>query len=113
MASAFQNVVNMARAMGAPPWPLHADGSETNNDPLNTYGPSLTLGGYGETPLQMATGASVLAAQGILHQPFAIARIDQNGKTIYAAPGPVGSRCSTRASPTSWPRSCRTTTTAP
>jgi membrane peptidoglycan carboxypeptidase len=78
-----QSVVNTARAMGAPPWTMHADGSETNDDPLNTYGPSLTLGGYGETPLQMATGASVLAAQGVLHQPFAIGRIDQNGKTIY------------------------------
>jgi membrane peptidoglycan carboxypeptidase len=77
------NVVALARAMGAPPWLLHADGSETNNDPLNTYGPSLTLGGYGETPLQMATGASVLAAGGVLHQPFAIARVDQAGKTIF------------------------------
>ena len=78
-----QNVVNMARTMGAPPWSLHADGSETNDDPLNGYGPSLTLGGYGETPLQMATGVSVLAAQGVLHQPFAIKGIDQYGKTIY------------------------------
>ena len=78
-----QNVVTMARAMGAPPWHLNADGTETNDDPLNTYGPSLTLGGYGETPLQMATGASVLAANGVLHQPFAVARVDQAGKTIY------------------------------
>jgi penicillin-binding protein 1A len=78
-----QNVVNTARLMGAPPWQLHADGSETNDDPLNSFGPSLTLGGYGETPLQMATGASVLAAQGVLHQPFAIAKIDQFGKNIY------------------------------
>src|SRR5260221_2470483 len=78
-----QNVVSMARAMGAPPWQLHADGTETNDDPLNTFGPSLTLGGYGETPLQMATGASVLAAQGVLHQPFAITRIDSGDKTIY------------------------------
>jgi len=79
-----QNVVTMARNMGAPPWTQHADGSFTNDDPLNTYGPSLTLGGYGETPLQMATGASVLAAQGVLHQPFAIQSIVQEGKSIYA-----------------------------
>ena len=78
-----QSVVNTARAMGAPPWTQHADGSYTNDDPLNSYGPSLTLGGYGETPLQMATGASVLAAQGVLHQPFAIQSIQQVGKTIY------------------------------
>src|SRR4029077_1834097 len=79
-----QNVVNMARNMGAPPWTQHADGSITNGDPLNSYGPSLTLGGYGETPLQMATGASVLAAQGVLHQPFAIQSIVRDRKTIYA-----------------------------
>ena len=78
-----QNVVALARSMGAPPWTLHADGTETSNDPLSSYGPSLTLGGYGETPLQMATGASVLAAQGTLHQPFAINRVDRAGKTIY------------------------------
>ena len=78
-----QNVVAMARAMGAPPWLLHADGTETYNDPSNSYGPSLTLGGYGETPLQMATGASVLAAGGVLHQPFAIARVERGGEAIY------------------------------
>lgn len=78
-----QNVVQMARNMGAPPWQLHADGSSTNSDALNTFGPSLTLGGYGETPLQMATAASVLGASGVLHQPFAIARVDKAGKTVY------------------------------
>ncbi len=78
-----QNVVTTARNMGAPPWTQHADGSYTNDDPLNSYGPSLTLGGYGETPLQMATGASVLAAQGVLHQPFAIQTVAKEGKTIY------------------------------
>ena len=77
------NVVAMARTMGAPPWQLHANGSETSNDPASSFGPSLTLGGYGETPLQMATGASVLAAKGVLHQTFAIARVEQNGKTVY------------------------------
>src|SRR4029077_6093349 len=59
-------VVDMARKMGAPPWMPHADAngnmSYTNNDPSQDFGPSLTLGGYGETPVQMATGASVLAA---------------------------------------------------
>src|SRR5579859_7650348 len=76
-------VVQMARTMGAPPWQLQPNGSYTADDPLNSFGPSLTLGGYGETPLQMAVGTSVLAAQGTLHEPFAIARIDQAGKTIY------------------------------
>lgn len=69
--------------MGAPPWTLHADGSYTNNDALAGYGPSLTLGGYGETPLQMAIGTSVLAAQGVLHEPFSVQSVVQSGKTIY------------------------------
>ena len=76
------DVVQMARTMGAPPW-QQANGSFTSNNDVNSFGPSLTLGGYGETPLQMATGASVLAAQGVLHQPFAIARVDQGQKTVY------------------------------
>ncbi len=76
-------VVDMARTMGAPPWQQQSNGSFTNDNPDSSFGPSLTLGGYGETPLQMATGASVLAAQGVLHQPFAITRIDQGGKTVF------------------------------
>lgn len=77
------NVVATARAMGAPPWTLHADGSYTNDDPIGGYGPSLTLGGYGETPLQMATGTSVLAAEGVLHDPFSVQSVEQQGKVIY------------------------------
>jgi membrane peptidoglycan carboxypeptidase len=81
------SVVGMARTMGAPPYQLHYDAqgnpNYTSDDPLNTYGPSLTLGGYGETPLQMATGASVLASQGILRQPYAIENISRNGTYFY------------------------------
>ncbi|HUZ86873.1 MAG TPA: transglycosylase domain-containing protein [Candidatus Baltobacterales bacterium] len=72
------DVAQMARTMGAPPWHC-ADPPAcqhfTDNDPLSSYGASLTLGGWGETPLQMATGASVLAAQGVLHQPTSLASI--------------------------------------
>lgn len=78
------SVVDMARLMGAPPWQQQPNGNFTNDDPLSSFGPSLTLGGYGETPLQMATGAAVLAAQGVLHEPFAISRIDRAGETIYS-----------------------------
>ena len=81
------NVVGMARLMGAPPYQLHYDANGnpayTTDDPLNTYGPSLTLGGYGETPLQMATGASVLAAQGVLRQPYAIDRVTRDGNLVF------------------------------
>src|SRR5437899_9479098 len=47
------DVVQVARSMGAGSWQQHAGGSFTNNDPTTDFGPSLTLGGYGETPLQM------------------------------------------------------------
>jgi membrane peptidoglycan carboxypeptidase len=81
------SVVNMARLMGAPPYQQHSDANGnpvyTTDDQLNTYGPSLTLGGYGETPLQMATGASVLATQGILRQPFVINVVTRDGALVY------------------------------
>src|SRR5947209_12933345 len=81
-------VVQMARNMGAPPYVPHGVDSNgypiyTNDDPLNVYGPSLTLGGYGETPLQMATGASVLATQGLLRQPFAISVVTKADELVY------------------------------
>ncbi len=83
------SVVQMARTMGAPPYQQHgADANGftvyTADDPLNTYGPSLTLGGYGETPLQMATGASVLAAQGVLRQPYAIEMVTKADRLVFA-----------------------------
>src|SRR5579864_2417308 len=81
------DVVQMARTMGAPPYQQRYDATGnpvfTTDDPLNTYGPSLTLGGYGETPLQMATGASVLATQGVLRQPFAVNVVAKDGNLVY------------------------------
>jgi membrane peptidoglycan carboxypeptidase len=83
------SVVDMARAMGAPPYQNHGTDANgfpiyTADDPNNTFGPSLTLGGYGETPLQMATGASVLATQGILRQPFSIDVVTKGDRLLYA-----------------------------
>jgi membrane peptidoglycan carboxypeptidase len=81
------SVVSMARQMGAPPYQQHYDASGnpyyTTDDPFNTYGASLTLGGYGETPLQMATAASVLATQGLLRHPYAIESISRNGTSFF------------------------------
>jgi len=82
------SVVQTARNMGAPPYQLHGTDANgfpiyTQDDPLNTFGPSLTLGGYPETPLQMATGASVLATQGLLRQPYAINLVTQGGYVLY------------------------------
>lgn len=83
------SVVLTARTMGAPPYQLHGYDSNgfplyTNDDPPNTFGPSLTLGGYGETPLQMAVGASVLATQGILRDPYAINLVAKGEHLVYA-----------------------------
>jgi membrane peptidoglycan carboxypeptidase len=82
------SVVQMARTMGAPPYQLHGTDANgfpiyTTDDALNTYGPSLTLGGYGETPLQMAIGASVLATQGLLRQPYAIDLVTKGDRLVY------------------------------
>ncbi len=90
-------VVQMARSMGAPPYQLHgydANGNPnyTTDDPLNTFGPSLTLGGYGETPLQMATGASVLATQGLLRRPYGINVITRGAQLVYMHEQDPGTR---------------------
>ena len=87
LAVGVSQVVSMARKMGAPPYQQHYDAKGnpiyTTNDKLNTFGPSLTLGGYGETPLQMATGASVLAAKGVLIPPFVINTVVKGGKVVF------------------------------
>jgi penicillin-binding protein 1A len=67
-------VVAQARRMGAPPYQRHGD-RYTTEDPASSFGPSLTVGGYGETPLQMATAASTLAAGGVLHRPSAVVTV--------------------------------------
>ena len=81
------NVVTMARTMGAPPWRCADPPGCTHfvdDEPLDAYGPSLTLGGYGETPLQMATGASVLAAGGLLRQIHSVVSItNPDGTSIF------------------------------
>jgi membrane peptidoglycan carboxypeptidase len=87
MAIGVDRVADMAKRMGAPPYKtlFAADGSitgYTNDNPSSSFTPSLTLGGYGETPLQMATGASVLGAQGLYHQPYGIASISASDGTL-------------------------------
>lgn len=103
------DVAQMARDMGAPPW--HCDNPPactqfTNDDPLSSYGASLTLGGWGETPLQMATGASVLAAQGILHPPTSLLSITTAaGKPVYKLDPNAGAKqVIDPGSPSSWSR---------
>jgi membrane peptidoglycan carboxypeptidase len=90
------SVVNMARAMGAPPYKLSYDAAGspvyTSDDPPNSFGPALTLGAYGETPLQMATGASVLATQGILRLPWVVNVVTGRDRLIYSHPVDPGQR---------------------
>jgi membrane peptidoglycan carboxypeptidase len=71
--------------MGAPPYLPRADGGYTANAPGGSFGPSLTLGGYPETPLQMATGAATLASGGVYHPPYGIAQVlDREGRVAFA-----------------------------
>jgi membrane peptidoglycan carboxypeptidase len=82
------SVVDAARALGAPPWVLHYDAAGnpvyTSDDPQNIFGASLTLGGYGETPLQMATATSVLAASGVLHPAHGVNVVTKGNHVLYA-----------------------------
>jgi membrane peptidoglycan carboxypeptidase len=82
------SVVDIARIMGAPPYQQRYDANGnpefTTDDANNTFGPSLTLGGYGETPLQMASAIAVLADKGMYHPPFAVYTVSKGGKVLYA-----------------------------
>jgi membrane peptidoglycan carboxypeptidase len=90
LGTGTSSVVRMARAMGAPPYEP-AKGSYTSQVPASSFGPSLTLGSYGETPLQMAVGASVLAAGGALHPARALlSAVDASGQRVYEVDGASG-----------------------
>ncbi len=87
MVDGVPAVAQLASDMGAPPYLQTANGTYTNSASPDSFGPSLTLGGYGETPLQMATGISVLAAQGVLHQNLGVLEIkDGSGKVLQGTP---------------------------
>lgn len=87
MVNGVANVARMAAAMGAPAYLQSSDGTYSNTASPDSFGPSLTLGGYGETPLQMATGASVLASGGVLRQPTGVLGItDLSGHPVGKTP---------------------------
>jgi membrane peptidoglycan carboxypeptidase len=97
LATGLPQVVGTARAMGAPPLRPHfaASGSikYTGDDSPDSFGPSLTLGGYGQTPLQMATGMSVLASGGVRRQPAALRSVSApDGTLIFKAKPARGSQ---------------------
>jgi membrane peptidoglycan carboxypeptidase len=93
LATGIPRVVETARALGAPPGMSHIDPAGTitftTDDPVTTFGPSLTLGGYGQTAQQMATGLGTLADGGVRHEAEAIVRLTAAGRAVpfRAAPG--------------------------
>ena len=74
MGTGVDRVVDVARRMGV----------ETLTQPASAYQPSLTLGGYEVPLIDMAAGASTLAAQGTYRHPQAILKImAHDGTTLY------------------------------
>ena len=83
MGTGVAAVVNAAAKLGAPPYQLQGTGY-TNNADANSFGPSLTLGGYAETPLQMAAGMATLAAGGVQRDPEAIVSVSSaTGQRLF------------------------------
>jgi membrane peptidoglycan carboxypeptidase len=73
MQVGIPTVVETARRMGA----------QSLNQPVDSYQPSLTLGGYEVPLLEMASGAATLASQGTWHRPQGILKVqDARGKTL-------------------------------
>jgi len=73
LGTGIDRVVDVARRMGV----------ETLTQPATSYQPSLTLGGYEVPLIDMASGASTLAAQGTYRHPQAILSIVAQGQTLY------------------------------
>jgi membrane peptidoglycan carboxypeptidase len=74
IGTGIPRVVDVARRMGL----------QSLNQPVANYQPSLTLGGYEVPLLEMASGASTLAAQGTYRHPLGILTIrSQEGSTVY------------------------------
>jgi len=72
LGTGLDKVVEVARRMGA------------TSLSRPSYGPSLTLGGYEVPLLEMAAGASTLAAQGTYHQPQRILKVvGHDGRILY------------------------------
>jgi membrane peptidoglycan carboxypeptidase len=73
LGTGTDHVVDVARRMGV----------ETLTQPATSYQPSLTLGGYEVPLIDMAAGASTLAAEGTYRHPQAILSIVARGQSLY------------------------------
>ena len=83
------NLVQYMRNLGVQPrlnGPNNPDGSPTyiTDAPLDSYGPSVALGGYPYTMLEHAEGLAVYADNGVYHSPEAIQTVtDARGNVLY------------------------------
>ena len=74
MGTGIDRVIDVARRMGV----------QALTQPSSAYQPSLTLGGYEVPLIDMAAGASTLAAQGTYRRPQAILQVvAHDGSTLY------------------------------
>ena len=97
LGTGVASVAMTARALGAPAfqgqYAPNGTVSFTTQNSDQSYGPSLTLGGYPETPLQMASGFGTLADSGFQHAPEAILRVSTSDRgTVYQARAGAGQR---------------------
>jgi membrane peptidoglycan carboxypeptidase len=84
LATGESSILDLARSMGAMPFYPESNGNYTQSEPDSAYGPTFTLGGYGETPLQMAIATATLADGGVYHPATGILKVtDSAGQAIY------------------------------
>src|SRR5438309_3103905 len=77
-------VLSFMRNIGVQPRYINADGSYNTNAAADTYGPSVTLGGYPITLLEHVGGMATLADMGVYHTPEAILQVtDSHGQLLY------------------------------
>ncbi len=77
-------VLSYMRNLGIQPRYINNDGSYNTQAPGDTYGPSLTLGGYPITLLEHVGGMATIADMGVYHTPEAILQVtDSHGAVLY------------------------------
>src|SRR5467141_3754005 len=77
-------VLSFMRNIGVQPRYINADGSYNTRAAADTYGPSVTLGGYPITLLEHVGGMATLADMGIYHTPESILQVTaSHGQLLY------------------------------
>ena len=77
-------VLSFYRNLGIFPRYINANGSYNPRAPADTYGPSVTLGGYPITLLEHVGGMATLGNLGVYHSPEAIISVtDSHGHVLY------------------------------